>query len=73
MNHVESEEMLWAANEGPTAAEIERLVSHNKAKSSFKTGSRIVNPFKQDRKKMGTGSMMMTINGKIRQNDKSNI
>jgi hypothetical protein len=46
MTHVESEEMLWADSDGHTAAEREKLVNHNKAKSSFKAGNRIVNPFK---------------------------
>ena len=53
--------------------------AHNKARTTFTQGSRIMNPFKQDRKKTNNGlvgpnaKQMMTINGKIRHGDKSNI
>ena len=72
-SHFESDEMIFSAQDIQAAAENEKMRAQNKAKTSFANGQRIMNPFKQDRKKTGAANKMMTINGRVRQNDKTNL
>jgi hypothetical protein len=65
--------MLFSAQDSQNAAEKDKIRVNNKTKTTFTNGQRIMNPFKQDRKKTGAAGKMMTINGKIRHSDKPNI